>query len=249
MTCDALVSEANYQGQPIAAVAAETFAQARAALALLAVEYEVLEPMLDAEEAVRRKQLLGDARTHDRGDVARGFAEADAVVEATYRTQTVVHNSLETHQSVCDWEGDQLVVYISTQYIWGVRDEVSRRLGLPPTRCASSASTWAAASAEERRRRLHVHCRRACEAHRPSRQVRATRREENIDSGNRNATIQRLRAGARADGTLVALEGEFIAALGWDGWLASTAGPMQMLYACDNVAHGRVRRRSSTRRR
>src|SRR6266498_3076899 len=62
-----------------------------------------------------------------------------------------------------------------------------------------------------------------------------TRREENIDSGNRNATIQKLRAGARANGTLTALEGEFIAALGWNGWLASTAGPMQMLYACDNV--------------
>ena len=63
--CDALVSEANYQGQPIAAVAAETFAQARAALALLAVEYEVLEPMLDAEEAVRREataRRCADAR-------------------------------------------------------------------------------------------------------------------------------------------------------------------------------------------
>ena len=62
-----------------------------------------------------------------------------------------------------------------------------------------------------------------------------TRREESIDAGNRNATIQKLRAGARADGTLTALEGEFIAALGWGGWHASTAGPMQMLYACDNV--------------
>ena len=39
---------------------------------------------------------------------------------------------METHQSVCDWDGDQLVVYISTQYVWGIRDEVSRRLGLPP---------------------------------------------------------------------------------------------------------------------
>jgi xanthine dehydrogenase YagR molybdenum-binding subunit len=62
-----------------------------------------------------------------------------------------------------------------------------------------------------------------------------TRRDESIDAGNRNATIQKLRAGARADGTLTFLEGEFIAALGWGGWHASTAGPMQMLYACDNV--------------
>ncbi len=62
-----------------------------------------------------------------------------------------------------------------------------------------------------------------------------TRREENVAAGNRNATIQKLRAGARADGTLVALEGEFIASVGWSGWLASTAGPMQMLYDCANL--------------
>ena len=63
-----------------------------------------------------------------------------------------------------------------------------------------------------------------------------TRREENTAAGNRNATIQRLRAGARSDGTLVALAGEFTNAVGWSGWVSSTDGPMQMLYACDNVA-------------
>jgi CO/xanthine dehydrogenase Mo-binding subunit len=233
---DALVSDANYQGQPIAAVAAETFSQARAALALLAVEYEVLEPMLDPEEAVRAKQLHGDARTHTRGDVERGFAEADAVVEATYRTQTVLHNSLETHQAVCDWEGDQLVVYISTQYVWGVRDEVAGRLGLPPDKvrvvCEYMGGGFGAKNGAGDYTFIAAEL-----AKRTGRPVKCalTRREENIDSGNRNATIQRLRAGARSDGRLTFLEGDFIAALGWNGWLASTAGPMQMLYECDNV--------------
>src|SRR5262249_60666539 len=85
----------------------------------------------DPDAAVRDNQLLADPRTHTRGDVERGFAEADAVIEGTYRTQTVLHNSMETHQSVCDWEGDQLVVYISTQYVWGIRAEVSSKLGIP----------------------------------------------------------------------------------------------------------------------
>jgi xanthine dehydrogenase YagR molybdenum-binding subunit len=62
-----------------------------------------------------------------------------------------------------------------------------------------------------------------------------TRREENLASGNRNATIQRLRAGARSDGTLTALEGEFVNAVGWAGWSPATYGPMEMLYACENV--------------
>src|SRR5262249_9791482 len=41
--------------------------------------------------------------------------------------------------------------------------------------------------------------------------------------------------GARSDGTIVALEGEFTNSVGWAGWSAPTEGPMRMLYACDNV--------------
>src|SRR5262249_13453642 len=62
-----------------------------------------------------------------------------------------------------------------------------------------------------------------------------TRREENIAAGNRNATIQPLTAAAKADGTLFALRGEFVNAVGFSGWSASTEGPMKMLYACDHV--------------
>jgi xanthine dehydrogenase YagR molybdenum-binding subunit len=62
-----------------------------------------------------------------------------------------------------------------------------------------------------------------------------TRREENLASGNRNPTIQRLTAAAKSDGTLVALGGEFVNATGWSGWASSTDGPMQMLYDCENV--------------
>ncbi len=229
-------SEANYQGQSIAAVAADTFAQARAALGALSVEFEELEPTLDPEEAVAQKKLHGEPRSYDRGDVSRGFADADVVVEATYRTQTVLHNSLETHQSVCDWEGDQLVVYISTQFVWGIREEISEALGLPGDKvrvvCNYMGGGFGSKNAAGDYTYIAIEL-----AKRTGRPVKCalTRREENLDSGNRNATIQKLRAGARADGTLTALEGEFIAALGWAGWHASTAGPMQMLYACDNV--------------
>ena len=66
-----------------------------------------------------------------------------------------------------------------------------------------------------------------------------TRREENVAAGNRNATIQRLVAGARADGTLTALGGEYVNAVGCSGWTAMTEGPMQTLYACPNVRTGR----------
>ena len=168
--------------------------------------------------------------------MSHGFEEADVVVEATYRTQSVLHNSMETHQSVCDWEGDQLVVYISTQFIWGIRNELAGNLGLPEDRVRVVCNFMGGGFGSKNNAGDYTYIGIEL-AKRTGRPVKCalTRRDESLDAGNRNATIQKLRAGARADGTLTALEGEFIAALGWGGWHASTAGPMQMLYACDNV--------------
>ena len=99
--------EAHFEGGAVAGVAAETLAQARAALELIEVEWEELEPLLDADEAVARGSLLQESRRYERGDYEQGLAQADAVVEAEYTTQTLNHNPLETHQCVCEWRGDE----------------------------------------------------------------------------------------------------------------------------------------------
>jgi xanthine dehydrogenase YagR molybdenum-binding subunit len=137
---------------------------------------------------------------------------------------------------VCEWIGDRLDVYTSTQYVWGVRSEVARELGIPADKVrvvceymgggfgsknSAGEYTFAAAVLAQR-----TGCPVRCAL---------TRREENVAAGNRNATIQRLTAAAASDGTIVALGGEFVNALGWGGWSASTEGPLKILYACDNV--------------
>ena len=231
-----LVEEAGFAGAPVAAVCADTFGQARAALAAIEVEWEELEVVLDPDEAVRRELLTAEPRRHERGDVERALAEADVVVEATYRTQTVLHNSMETHQAICEWVGDTLHVYISTQFIWGVREEVADTLGLPQDKvrvvCEFMGGGFGSKNGPDEYTFVAAEL-----ARRTGRPVRCalTRREEHTSAGNRNATIQRLRAGARSDGTIVALDGEFTNAVGWSGWNAFTEGPMRMLYACDNV--------------
>jgi xanthine dehydrogenase YagR molybdenum-binding subunit len=231
-----LVEEAGYAGVAIAAVAAETYGEARAAVELIEVEWDVQEPLLDADEAVRRGQLLDEPRRYERGDVDRALADADVVVEAEYRTQTVLHNSLETHQAICEWHGDSLDIHISTQFIWGIRDSVASQLDLAPDKVRVVCEYMGGGFGSKNGPGDYTFI--AAElARRSGRPVRCalTRREENQAAGNRNATIQRLTAGARSDGTLVALAGEFVNAVGWSGWIASTEGPMQMLYACDNV--------------
>ncbi len=231
-----LEAEAGYAGAPVAAVAAETFGQARAALEAIAIDWEPLEAVLDPEEAVQLGLLHGEPERYERGDFDRALAEADAVVESTYRTQVVLHNSMETHQSVCEWVGDRLDVYTSTQYLWGVRNEVARDLGIPADRVRVVCEYMGGGFGSKNSAGEYTFA-AAVLAKRAGRPVRCalTRREENVAAGNRNATIQRLTAAARSDGTIVALGGEFVNALGWGGWSASTEGPLKMLYACENV--------------
>jgi xanthine dehydrogenase YagR molybdenum-binding subunit len=231
-----LRSDCAYEGAPVAAVCADTLAEARRALGLTDVEWEVLEPLLDPDEAVAHGSLISPPRASARGDLDRGLAEADAVVRATYRTQTVLHNSMETHQAVCRWEGDVLEVYTSTQYVWGVREDVAEALGLPADKVRVVCEYMGGGFGSKNGPGDYTYV--AAElARRTGRPVRCalTRREEHVAAGNRNATIQRLVAGARGDGMLTALGGEFVNAVGADGWVATTEGPMTRIYDCPNV--------------
>jgi CO/xanthine dehydrogenase Mo-binding subunit len=234
---DVLTGEPGYVGQAVAAVAADTMGQAQAAVTAISVDWDVLEPLLDPDEAVRRESYTNDGPdTYERGDYERGLAEADVVVEAEYRTQVVLHNSLETHQAICHWEEDGITIYISTQYIWGIRRDMAQHLGLPPDKvrvvCNAMGGGFGAKNGPGDYTRIAAEL--AKRTHRPVR-CALTRREENIAAGNRNATIQRLGIGVRSDGTLTALRGEFVNAVGFSGWSMTTEGPMQMLYACENV--------------
>jgi xanthine dehydrogenase YagR molybdenum-binding subunit len=233
---DRLTREPTFQGEAIAAVCADTLAQARAALRKVVCEFDVLEPLLDPDEAVRRGELMAETRVRERGDYERGLAEADVVVEAEFRTQVVLHNSMETHQAVVEWVGDGVEVHISTQYIWGIRDAVAEGLGLAADKvrvlCHYMGGGFGSKNGPDDY--TFIAAELAKRTHRPVK-CALTRREENTAAGNRNATIQRLTAAARSDGTLTALGGEFVNAVGWSGWSSGTEGPMQMLYACDNV--------------
>jgi CO/xanthine dehydrogenase Mo-binding subunit len=232
-----LTAEPGYVGQAVAAVAADTMSRAQAGVAAIKVEWEALAPLLDPDEAVRQESFTNDGReSYERGDYERGLAEADVVVEAEYRTQVVLHNSLETHQAICHWEEDGITVYISTQYIWGVRRDMAEHLGLPPDKvrvvCNAMGGGFGAKNGPGDYTKIAAEL-----ARRTNKPVRCalTRREESLAAGNRNATIQRLAIGVRSDGRLTALGGEFVNAVGFSGWSMTTEGPMQMLYACDNV--------------
>jgi len=86
------------------------------------------------EDVPQKGNVRGPARSRrggPHGDLEKGFAEADAVVEGDYRTQVQTHCSLETHGVVADWKPEMLTVYASTQGTSTVRDEMAEVFGIP----------------------------------------------------------------------------------------------------------------------
>ena len=69
----------------------------------------------DAPRGVPRTATRARAQREETGDLDAGFKQAAHIVEATYSTHVITHVCLETHGSVCEWEGDKLTAWVSTQ--------------------------------------------------------------------------------------------------------------------------------------
>jgi len=129
-----------YAGQPLAAVAAITPEIAEDALRAIKVTYEAAKFVVDhhkAADATAPKVRPGTPSNvvspggKTEGNVEDAFAKAAAVVEGTYEAQTRLHCCLETHGHTVKWDGDQLTVWASTQFIQGVRDQFGSLAGGP----------------------------------------------------------------------------------------------------------------------
>jgi xanthine dehydrogenase YagR molybdenum-binding subunit len=241
--------EVLYAGMEVALVVAETRAQAQDAAARIRVDYEPLAFVTDplaalapgapkVSTAFEHNSIPGDyPKTYDRGNVEQGLAAADVTIEARFETPTALHNALETHGAVASWDGRTLTVWSSTQDVYGARDQISRALGLEQSRVhvitQFMGGGFGAKFGAHRAGLLA-----AFAAYRLGRPVHhlLTRTEENLDSGNRPASHQAYRLGARRDGMLTALELRATSSVGALGsWFSPIALPAKELYQCASV--------------
>ena len=96
--------ECRYEGETIAAVAAESPYQAWDAIRAIKVDYEILPFVVDERKALDSKappvhpegNMVKPVEIYERGDPAKGFAQADVVLEQTYRTECEIHTPMET---------------------------------------------------------------------------------------------------------------------------------------------------------
>lgn len=235
-------------GQRVAAVVADSPATAERASRMIRVSYEVLPAVTDPEQALREEA----ARAHPygnlveeihlrTGDPDRGMAEADAVHEATFRTQRVQHTALECHASRA-WTTDdgRLHVHTTTQAPHLARRHLCAVFGLPAERVRVTAARLGGAfGGKQELLTEDIAALAALRTGRPV-QLEHTRAEELTATTTRHPVRVRVGLGARRDGTLTAIRLHVLADTGAYGnhapgvlGEACTAGIN--LYRCANI--------------
>ena len=250
-----------YAGQPIAGVAAVSPQIATDAAKLIKVKYNAMPFVVERNEAraegapvvfpgpadaagsagggggPKGVPQVGNVHGPQRktsGDTEKGFAEADVIVDGEYYTQVQTHSALETHGFVVDWKPEEVTVYASTQGTASVRDEFADVFKLPKNKVRviteymgggfgakfGAGNEGVVAANLSRKANAPV-------------KLMLDRRQEHIVS-NRPDSHQKLRIGAKKDGTLTAIQLTSYGTAGV-GTGAGTAGPATNMYKCPNL--------------
>jgi len=205
-----------YAGDPVALVAAESDEIARDALKAIRVTYRSLPVITTVEEALaegapkihEKGNLLLHSRTR-KGDIEKGFAQADVIVENTYRTQVVDHAYIETESGVglLDRQGN-LVIWSANQCPFRDRRQVAGVLGMKENRIRVIRAVTGGAFGGKDDVTVEIHIALLAKATgRPVRMV-LDREESFLSQTKRHAIKIRTRWGATKDGKLCAMEGD-----------------------------------------
>jgi xanthine dehydrogenase YagR molybdenum-binding subunit len=246
-----------FAGQPVAAVAATTPQAAEEAATKVKVKYDALPFVVDADLArepnaplvfpgaadaagtagggggeggVHQTGNIHGPAVHKKGDAEQGFKDADVIVDARYTTQVQTHSALETHGVVADWKPELLTVYASTQGTASVREELAAFFRLPKSQVRvitefmgggfgakfGAGNPGVVAATLSRKTGAPV-------------RLMLDRQEEHLSVGNRPSSDQRLRIGAKKDGTITAIQLISFGTAGC-GTGAGCAGPAANLY-------------------
>ena len=252
--------KALFKGHPVAAVAAVNAHVAESALALIEVDYEVLPAVVDVREAMQdgapllheelRTSAMGEIAdkpsnvaahlSYEKGDIERGFADADVVVERELTTASVHQGYIEPHNSTAFWNTDgQLNVWTSTQGSFAVRAAVSDVLRLPVSRIKVTPMEIGGGFGGKITAYLDaITAVLSQKAGAPVKQA-MTRAEVFEASGPAPGSWMRAKVGAKNDGRLTAVELE----VAMDAGAYPGSPVMQAIscaFACYDVENGKV---------
>ena len=242
-----------YWGEGVAVVAATTEEIAEAALDLIEVDYEPLPAVFTVEDAL----APGAPLLHEvgpggnlvippfrvtRGDVERGFGEADLIVEGEYEGGRPTPAYMEPNVCVCHWDGNgRLTVQLSTQTAFMVRGIMAEVLGLPlhQVRVLVDHMGGGFGAKQDLFQSEFLCALLARQTRRPVR-LEYTREETFLGGRSRHPAKVWLKQGFKKDGTITARQARLVfnsGAYGSHGPGVTIVGTSSLtsLYRCDNV--------------
>jgi xanthine dehydrogenase molybdenum-binding subunit len=209
-----------YVGDAVAIVAAESEDIAAKALRFIDVEYAPLPVVADPVYAhspeapiLHPNHPTGNLLKHIKvrhGDIDRGFAEADVIIEREYRTPIIEHAFLEPECSIGVPAGvvghEKLTVYVGSQIPYQDRNQIALAMGLPEeqVRVIGTLIGGGFGGKEDIAGQIHAAMLAAVTGH-PVKML-YTRQESLIFHPKRHATIIRIKTGAKKDGRLTAVQ-------------------------------------------
>ena len=220
-----------FEADIVAAVAALTPELADEACALIQVEYEELEPVLELEPALADGSPLVHAdwesygfepgtvrRGNDcgyadivKGDVEQGFAEADLVVESRYVADMSHPAPIEPHAVVAQWQGDRVTIWSTSQVPYAARSGVAETLEVPESNVRVIVPHLGGGFGGKCEFHFEAHVAAlARAARRPVRLVLDRREEFLAPDMIRHAIVTEVKTGVRQDGTIVAREARLL---------------------------------------
>ena len=221
-----------YVGDAVALIAAETREIAEKARELVEIDYEPLpvvkDPILAMSEDSPKVHEKGNIHLHtviNKGDIDKGFSEADLIIENEYRTGRQEHAYLETESGVAyyDEDTDLLTVWCGGQYAFRDQIQIARVLALDPRKVRVIANPLGGGFGGKDEITTQIHL--ALLTYYTKRPVKMviSREESMIFSWKRHPMILRYKTGVKKDGTLVANEVYIYADT---GAYASLGGPV-----------------------
>lgn len=233
--------QVRYIGDAIVAIAAETEEIAVNALDTVEVEYQPLDGIFDVENAMKSKaprvwedkENIHSHYVSEWGDLEKGFAQADIIVENTYRTQYIEHAMMETESSVAYIDHDgTIIVYASSQAPHRDRIQIARALDVAEVQVRVITPPIGGAFGAKDEANIQIHA--ALLAYKTGRPVKVVRsREESIQTHvKRHPAIIRYRTGVKKDGKLTAVQ---MTAIGDTGPYVNAGEEAMMIMADSGV--------------
>jgi len=193
----------------------------------------------DIEEGLKSRGNVRGPTTRSfyggpRGDLEKGFKEADVVIERTYRTQVQTHCPLETHGVVVDYNRGHVTIYASTQSTKGTRNDFAKTFNLSKSKVrVISEFIGGGFGAKHSLGSFGVMAGFLSKKSGRPVKLMLDRKEEHISAGNRPNSVQFMKLGAKKDGTLTALKQLSYGTAGI-GLGAGVGNIAQAMYECPN---------------